>query len=51
MTTDTGITTLTDLEIMSTAGGCDDIYECSSDAGQWMANKLEDAWEWLTGTD
>lgn len=44
-----GIIELNGAAIDMVAGGeCDSIRGCAEDAGQWVANRLEDAWEWLT---
>lgn len=41
------ITELTSAELNEVSGGCGDLYSCGVSAGRYVANRLEDLWDWF----
>lgn len=36
-------------EINNISGGCETVYDCSVEAGKWVANKIEDGIDAIRG--
>lgn len=41
------ISELTLAELNEVSGGCGDLYACGVSAGRYVANRLEDLWDWF----